>query len=226
MGFFDFFRSSDPPRLVQQAFDDVKVMILTGHEMFAAATAQLLYNEILDVDLGMMDGEINTREQHLRRAVLDHLTQEPGKALIFSLKLISIVHEAERIGDLAKSCAKVATLAHKPRMGPLVEPLRDFRGRILEMFEQIRKGFFEDDEAIARELMLTHEQLKQDITQYLRLLAEREGATVNEGVVYALGARLMSRVSSHLANIASTVALPFEQISRSSTWPQERRKGE
>jgi phosphate uptake regulator len=73
--------------------------------------------------------------------------------------------------------------------------------------------------------MLTHEQLKQDITQYLRLLAEREGATVNEGVVYALGARLMSRVSSHLANIASTVALPFEQISRSSTWPQERRKG-
>ena len=52
------------------------------------------------------------------------------------------------------------------------------------------------------------------ISAYLHRLADNRDLTPNEGVVYALGARAMSRVSSHLANIASTVAYPFDQIRR------------
>ena len=102
MGFFAFFREEQPP-LIDQAFCDVQSMLQNGHEMFAAATAFLLDNEILEVDLKALDNKINHCEQSLRRAVLEHLTIDPNRELIFSLKLISIVHEAERIGDLAKS---------------------------------------------------------------------------------------------------------------------------
>jgi phosphate uptake regulator len=220
MGFFDFFTKEQPP-LVEQAFDDVKLMLRNGHEMFAASTARLLDNEILDVDLKALDSEINRSEQDLRRAVLEHLNVEPDRELIFSLKLISIVHEAERIGDLAKTLAKTADLAHRQRMGPLVEPLRDLRDRIMNMFDLAQEGFVSENESLARDLMRDHERNKDEVTRYLKMVADREDITPNEGVVYAMAARMMSRVSSHLANIASTVVCPFDQIRRSPTWSED-----
>jgi phosphate uptake regulator len=224
MSFWDLFKGEQPP-LVEQAFEDVQVMLRNGHEMFAAATAYLLDNEILDIDLKKLDEEINGREQNLRRAVLEHLTFDPDRELVFSLKLISIVHEAERIGDIAKSLAKVGAIAKKPRMGPSVEPLRAFRDVVLKMFERGRAAFVEGDVEVARVLMEDHERLKDDVTRYLNQLAEREDITPNEGIVFALSARLVSRVGSHLANIASTVVASFDQIRRAPTWTEERKAG-
>ena len=195
-------------------------MLEIGQEMFAAATAQLLDNEILDVDLKQLDTKINRGEQDLRRAVLEHLTIDPGRELIFSLKLISIVHEAERIGDLAKSLSKVTDLAHEQRMGPHVEPLRRQRDEVMHMFRRAREGFVKADESIATELMQEHERQKDLTTKYLKELAASDDLTSNEAVVYALAARMMNRVSSHIANIASTVVVPFDKVRRSPTWSE------
>jgi len=213
MGLFDLFKGNQVA-LIDQAFDDVKVMLKNGHEMFAAATARLLENEILDADLEALDHEINAREQRLRSAVMEHLVVNPARELYLSLILISIVHEAERIGDYAKSISEVSELADGPRLGPLVVPLRDIRDGILQNFARTREGFIEDDEVIARQLLTDHVRLKARLNQYIAALAARTDITPNEAVVYALGARMMSRVSSHLANIASTVAYPFEKIRR------------
>ena len=213
MGLFDLFTGHQPP-LVQQAFQDVKVMLQNGHDMFAAATGCLLDNEILELDLGATDQKVNQREQDLRRVVLEHLTIDPDRELIFSLKLLSIVHEAERIGDLSKSLAKTAALADRPRMGPCCARLRDIRDQILDMFGDVRKGFVEADEAAALRIMESHEVLKAKVSTYLEELAHNDDLSPNEAVVYALSAQLISRVSSHLANIASTVASPFDQIRR------------
>lgn len=220
MNIFDFFKGDQPP-LVEEAFSDVKHMLDDGHEMFDAASAHLLNNEILDIDLSSIDQKINQREQDLRRSVLEHLTIDPDRELVFSLKLISIVHEAERIGDLAKSLARTGDLAEQQRMGESVEPLRDIRRRILKMFERAKKGFVENEVSAARRLMHEHERIKDDTTAYLQQLAARGDLTSNEGVVYALSAYNMSRVSSHLSNIASTVVSPFDRIRRSPAWAGE-----
>ena len=217
MGFFDFFRGEQPP-LVDQAFEDLQVMLENGRRMVAAATAFVLDNENLTLDLKALDREINEKEQDLRRALLEHFTVNPRQEMLFSLKLISIVHEAERIGDLAKSLKKAGGLAERPRMGEAVVPLRELRDRILHMFDRARKGFVEGDLSAARELMDAHEQLKDDVTRYLTDLAARDDLTSNEAVVYALTARLMSRVSSHLSNVASTVVSPFDRIRRAPGW--------
>jgi phosphate uptake regulator len=222
MGLFDFWQGQAPP-LVKQASEDVQDMLEHGHHMFSASTAFVLDNEILDVDLSALDEKINESEQHLRRSVLEHLTIDPQRELVFSLKLLSIVHEAERIGDLAKSLEKTGRLAKKPRMGELVQPLRDMRDRILRMFDYAREGFVESEEDAARTLMIEHEQMKDDVTAYLNNLSDRDGITSNEAIVYAMSARLMSRVSSHLSNIASAVASPFDQIRRAPTWKEEEK---
>lgn len=213
MGLFDLF-SDDRPALVAEAFGHVQRMLTTGHTMFAAATAFALENEILDSDLHALDRTINECEQELRRAVLEHLTFDPKSEMVFSLKLVSIVHEAERIGDLAKSIVKAGKLAHRPRMGPRVEPLRDMRDRVLVMFDHAHDGFVNEEAEAAQKLMEMHEVMKDDVTVYLSELADDDGVTANEGVVLALLARLLSRVSSHLSNIASAVVSPFDRIRR------------
>lgn len=204
--------------LVRQAFENVCQMLDDGRTMFTAATGYLLDNEILDVNLSEMDEEINEREHVLRRLVLGHLNVDPDRELVFCLKMLSIVQEAERIGDIAKSLAKVGRLAQRPRMDDQVAALRVLRDRILLMFDEVNQGLIENDQVAARSLMKAHEGVKQEVTRYLEEVATGDGLTANQAVVYALAARLISRTSSHLANIASTVVSPFDRIRSAPTW--------
>jgi phosphate uptake regulator len=69
--------------------------------------------------------------------------------------------------------------------------------------------------------MEMHETMKDDVTAYLQTLARADDVDANAGIVYALTARLLSRVSSHLSNIASTVVSPFDQIRRAPSWTND-----
>lgn len=213
MSLFDLFRGSPPP-LVEQSLRDVQLMLERGRTMFAEASAHLLQNEVLEVDLSRLDDDVNGAEQRIRRAVLGHLSIDPNRDLVFSLKLISIVQEAERIGDLCKSLAKVAALADEPRMGPHVETLRGMQNDILEMFDLARRGFVKGDEASAKRVMERHEEMKERSAFFLRDLAHASDITPNQAVVFALSGRLLSRVSAHLANVGSAVASSFDRIRR------------
>jgi phosphate uptake regulator len=213
MAFFDWF-TGERPVLVQQTFEDIVDMVDRGRDMFLAATGRLLDNEILDMDLEAMDESINHREQHCRSTALEYISSSPGNQLILVLKLLSIVQEAERIGDLAKSLGAMADLADAPRLGRHVKPLRDIRNRIATFFELTLEAFRTDDIRKAEEVLRRHQGVKDDVEAYVQTLGRDDSATVNEAVVYALAARMLGRTSSHLANIASTVVFPFEQIRR------------
>ncbi len=222
MGLFDnIFRDNNFPPLVSEASDEIHTMVKTGRQMFASATGHLLENEVLEEDLSKIDEQINNGEQRIRRVVFEHLSIHPEQDLIFCLKLVSIVNEAERIGDLAKSIAKVADMAKKPRLGPLVVPLRTYRDSILQMFLRLEEGFFRENEDEAQQIISTHEQLKIDVADYINQLAREEDISGNEGVVYALSARMLNRVSAHIANIASTVVSPIDLIRRTAAWPED-----
>ncbi len=222
MGFFDsIFRDNNFPPLVSVAADEIHSMVQTGRYMFASATGYLLENEVLEDDLSSMDELINNGEQHIRRVVFEHLSMHPEQDLIFCLKLVSIVNEAERIGDLAKSIAKVANLAHKPRMGHLVVPLREYRDAVLQMFLRLEEGFFRGNEDEAYMIMQTHQDLKKKVAGYIIDLAAEENVTGNEGVIYALSARMLNRASAHIANMASTVVSPIDMIRRTAAWPED-----
>ena len=213
MNFFDLFRTQQPP-LVKQALGDLRTMLDTAHEMFETASAHLLDNEALAFDLEARDDTINDKEQAVRRAVLEHVTIDPERAMVFSLSILSIVQDAERIGDLAKSLAEVAELAQEQRMGARVAALREVRDRVSAMFETTRQAFVESDSERARQVMDASREVKERLQGFIRDLADEAHVTANEALVLGLAARFVGRTSSHLSNIASAVALPFHQIRR------------
>ncbi|MFT5141412.1 MAG: phosphate uptake regulator [Rhodothermales bacterium] len=223
MALFDWLTADRPD--VREAFDDLQVMLRLGDEMFSAATARLLDNEILEMDLEAVDRGINARETHLREVILDNIGVRGEYEPVDMLKLLGIVHEAERIGDLAKTISQVADLAAKPRFGSEIPDLREIRDRVSAMFVLTRRSF-EGGDAVthAEEVLARHEVLKTHVNQKLRELASSDSLSSNMAVVLALGVRMMGRVSSHLANIASAVVLPYRDLRR--THPSRDGKGD
>lgn len=214
MGFFDFFKGN-VPLLVQEATRDVATMLDTTRGMFVAATGFLVDNAPLEVDLYAVDRIVNQAEHDIRQAVFSHVTAHPGQDMVFGLLLMSIVQDAERIGDLTKSLAEIVQLAHHPRKNTQVSVQRILRDRILTMFDMTREGFVQDDAVLARRVMTYSAANKEIVAQYLQDLADSTTVPANMAVVLGLSTRIMGRLGSHLSNIASTVALPFPEIRRS-----------
>lgn len=220
MQLFNFLTGAKPP-LITQSLRGLAEMLDTASGMFAAATAVLLDNEALDVDLSTLDESINARERQIRRAVSEHVSTDPRDQMALSLVLVSIVQDAERCGDLAKSLAKTADLAEHPRMGPHVEALRPIRDRVQATFPRVRAAFLSSDTEAARAVMEENDRTKALTAEYLQRLASADDLSPNLAVVLAIGGRMIGRTGSHLSNIISAVALPFEQIRRSPTWTDE-----
>lgn len=217
MLFFDFFRGDRPP-LIAQSLEDMGAMLDMGQRMFEDATATLLDNEVLESNLSEQDQVVNRKEAEIRRAVLEHVSIDPKREMIFSLVLISIVQDAERIGDLAKSIAEVSQLAAGPRHGAYVETLRDLRDQLLNTFKHTRESFADANEELAKKVMDDSYEVKHAFSEFVKAVAGDDDLDSNTAVVLAIGARMMSRISSHLSNIASSVALPFDQIRRPPGW--------
>lgn len=217
MQFFRFLTGALPP-LVQQAKEDLDTMLATAAEMFTASTRCLLDNEPLQVDLSALDERVNAGEQAVRRAVLEHLVAAPQDETSFSLLLVSIVQDAERCGDLAKTIAKIAELADAPRLGPHVEALRDIRDRVEAAYPRTREAFSKGDGALARSIMEGHDQIKADVADFLRGLTSDPDLSPNAAAVLAMAGRVLSRTSSHLSNTVSAVALPFDQVRNAPSW--------
>ncbi len=217
MQFFSFLTGAKPP-LIEKSLQRFGAMLDTSAEMFAAATDCLLDNQSIQVDLSALDEEINKGEQVIRRAVLEHIVSDPHVETSFSLLLVSIVQDAERCGDLAKSIAKASELAATPRMGRHVEALRPIRDRVQSAFPRTRRAFVDGDRQAARTVMEEHDRTKTDVADFLRELASDADMSPNAAVVLAVGSRMIGRTSSHLSNIISAVALPFDQVRNSPTW--------
>ncbi len=205
------FRLGRPSTLIEEAFRDVTRMLQQAGRMLDHSLAVLLDNRELEVDLEGMDDVIDEAERMVRRRILEHLSVSPRQDLVASLILASIVQEAERIGDFASGLAKIAALAKGPRSGPFADELRILAIRVRSLFEQCEEAFREDDDVMARALMVTHRELKAELTHYLHEIADSD-LTADMALVYGSSATMLRRISSHLSNIVSTVIQPFDRI--------------
>jgi len=130
---------------------------------------------------------------------------------VASLIIVSMVQDAERIGDFARGLAEVASLAKSPRSGEFADELRGLAERLRPMFELCEKAFREDDVESARLVIGGHTQLKKDFTAYLHRASDSD-LSANMAIVYASSSRILRRISAHLCNISSSVVQPYDRI--------------
>ncbi len=197
--------------LIDAAYRDVSEMLRQSAKMFDFAVAALLENQPLEVDLDKMDDTIDENERMVRRSVLEHLAIDPKHDLVASLVLVSMVQDAERIGDFARGMGELTALAKSPRQGPFCDALKEVVTQLRPLFQVGEESFLQDDAAKARHVMAEHQELKGRLRDFEARVADSD-LSADMAVVYAGGARILRRISSHLSNIASSVVNPYDRI--------------
>lgn len=160
------------------------------------------------------DKQVNQLQRDIRGMLVRHLTVNPGDAVPASLVFMSIIKDAERLGDYSENLADVCryvTTTSEPALyaGPIHELLEDCRAD----FQRTRQAFAADDVQLAERTILTTKEVRVRCDQLLdQLLQDADGSAMppRRAVAFALATRHVKRVSAHLKNICTAVVAPVE----------------
>jgi len=197
--------------LIDAAFRDINEMLDQADKMLDLALVALLDNKPLHVDLDKLDDVVDEGERMVRRSVLEHLAFNPQQDLVTSLVLVSMVQDAERLGDFARGLPELVPLARHERFGPFRDDLRELAARLKPIFPLTREAFSEGDPEKANRVIAAVRALRVDLLAYTARVAESD-LTADMAVVYSGAARSLRRVGAHLSNIASSVVQPYDRI--------------
>ena len=193
--------------LVQMLDDDEWMFRNVCGALFEGKPAADLAEELYDRDI-----RVNKAERRIRKQIVEHLTLNPGGDVPACLVLMSVVKDAERIGDFCKNLLDVHWLRAGREFGDgYLRAFRDLVEEIVSTFEKTRTAFAECDttlgyEIISHELDIGHrcDEIVQRVTE--------DTLDCREAVTHTLLARYLKRVSAHLGNIASSVVMPIHKL--------------
>ncbi|MFC1764582.1 phosphate uptake regulator PhoU, partial [Planctomycetota bacterium] len=152
-----------------------------------------------------IDARINQLEKTIRRQIVEHLALQPKADLPICLALMSLVKDAERLGDYIKNLYQVDQVLDAPIDN------NHFTTYFGSMSEDI-KALFQTTRTVLTEDLLeaTHEtreqahRIEKTCDEIIARLAHCD-LTVNEAVAFTLTARHFKRAAAHLNNILTSV---------------------
>ena len=201
--------------LQSRMLDEFDEMLACGDRMYDLACDALLSPSTIETALDevrRLDARIKELEETIRRQLIEHLTIRPGKDVTGSLVMMSVVKDAERIGDLTRKIFKMRSRhEHKFEEDAYSAPLREVREGIRHPFEKVRQAFRDGDVEVARQVVVADDALGEKSNGIIRRLYA-DHVECERAVTYTLLARLYHRASAHLANIATSVLAPVHKL--------------
>jgi len=198
-----------------QVLEDFKIMLNDSETMFEAVCAQLLVGTEkggLKEKIYEIDKQVNNLQKEIRKRIVEHLTLQPTVNVNACLILMSVVKDAERLGDYSKNLYEVTELLAEPIDCVLFsEYFDELDKKILALFQQTQKAFIEADEEQARSAWQHEKKIANDCDHIIERLAQ-SNLTVNQAVCFTLVARHFKRIMAHLVNIATSVVLPLSDL--------------
>jgi phosphate transport system protein len=160
-----------------------------------------------------IDRQINARQIAIRRRIVEHMAVQPHADLRLSLVLMSVVKDAERLGDYVKNLFEIFELHEGPLASTqLTDYFGDLPLEIGGLFSHTREAFVESNEELARDVIGKHRAATKRCNDILDRVAHDTSLSVNDAVCLALLARFLKRVSAHLGNIATSVVVPVDRL--------------
>jgi phosphate uptake regulator len=197
---------------LQQLHRQFLEMLADGRHVFDTTANALLGGtdpEVIREDLYTTDQRINRTEQAIRRELVVHGSVHGAAHLPALLVLMSLVKDAERIGDYAKNIFELAVA--RPDLGTGSE-----RADLVQVKDQISKllvrasGLFESQDEIAAQAYLAESDalLRHCDEKVGLLMAERERNVVGPALAY----RYFKRVASHAGNVVTSIVMPLDKL--------------
>jgi len=207
------FRSSDPLRAMEKNFSAMLIlsyeMVISAGEMFFRGSASPQER----TDLHRSDVRVNQLQRHIRKQVVAHLSVSGNRPDVpYSLLLMSLVKDVERIGDYAKNLADI----HDIRSGALTEDeitleLQEIRRDVEGSFKALSVVFGSSDRERAVELIRQGRDAAHRCEALVARIAhsDYDAATVTALV---LATRHYKRIGGHVLNVLSSIVMPIHKI--------------
>jgi len=189
-------------------------MLDAGRHIFDTASNAFLGGTDLEVirqDLFETDKRINRAEQQIRREIVVHATVHGVAEFPPCLILMSIVKDAERVGDYAKNIFDLAELAPRPLAGEHKDRLVKLKDRISGVMATCREIFDAHAKDRAADLIRQAQQIEDFCDDQVRQLIQAK-EHIDLATAYALAYRYFKRVVSHTRNVASSVIQPLDKL--------------
>ncbi|MBN1897684.1 MAG: phosphate uptake regulator PhoU [Spirochaetes bacterium] len=194
---------------------DFKRMMKEIYTMFDNVTSLLFqHKRIPGINKRIYDEDhfVNKSERKIRKRIIEHLAVQPGVDIGPSLIMMSIVKDAERIGDYCKNLLevyhmfKVFNKKHK-----YYSTFKQMRDKIVNLIFTTDQSFRKSWDDKARQVMEDAFKIEKDCDQLLQEFSNSK-MTANEAVNLTLMSRHFKRIAAHLSNIASAVIYPVHRI--------------
>ncbi|HUT61358.1 MAG TPA: PhoU domain-containing protein [Phycisphaerae bacterium] len=192
-------------------------MLDAGRWMFDQAAEALMREVDWHAVAGPLyekDKQINRIEQQIREGIVTHLATGSHADLAACLVLMSVVKDAERIGDYCKNIFEVGRFYRRAyEHKEFRTPLDEIQKAVTDLFEPTKQAFLKEDVNSARRVLRATASLsKQCDTIIQQLLSMERDFPADEAVAYVLLARHYKRVAGHLGNIATSVVSPVPML--------------
>jgi len=208
----DAWRNTDP---LKDMYAKLLEMLETGQWMFDRcweAAKQGKVEAAVKEDVYRRDIEVNRAERAIRRRIVEHLTMQPGVDVATCLVLMSVVKDAERIGDYCKNVLEAAELEAAPLTGcAFYDSCARVYNDVRSLFEKTRRALAESDVTLGHEVI----EEERGIVACCDTIVERLAADdlpSRKGVPWALVARHLKRIAAHLGNMASGLVMPLHKL--------------
>ena len=207
------FRSSNPLRAMGKNFSEMltlsyEMTLSAGQMFFAGSTSSEERTE-----LRRRDVRVNQLQRQIRKQVVAHLTLSGNRPDVpYSLLLVSLVKDVERIGDYAKNLAEISDI-HSGGLADdeIIRELLEIRRDVEESFKALSVVFGRSDRERAVQLI---QQGRDAAHRCEALIARIARSDYDAGTVTALvlGTRHYKRIGGHVLNILSSIVMPIHKI--------------
>ncbi len=211
--FLSIFRSEQPLKEMGQNFARMmkvtyEMTIEAGNIYFAPAAPPEERSSIYRRDI-----EVNKLERTIRKQVIAHLSLKGSSpSLPYCLLLMSLVKDAERIGDYAKNLSEV----REYHPGPLpdddcVAELQSIRAGVEKAFSVTAEVFAASDHERAVALIREGRTLTHRCDMLVSRVAGSEYGA-RDATAIVMGTRFYKRIAAHVLNILTSVVMPLHKL--------------
>lgn len=209
------FRELSPPAAgLTDALKGFSEMLSAGHRVVDLATQALLgtldsatcRDEILQTE-----DRIDSLERSIRRRVTIHAMAYSGTEVAVGLGLMSLVKDAERIGDYGTALFNLSQWLGTRLAGERCDDIKRLSQRTLELLELGRQAFDARDQHAAEDVIRRCTDVRDHCEAVVRQLVQGVPSDP-QAVAYALAYQRLRRIASHLRNIQTALVQPLEKL--------------
>ena len=210
----EFFRGG-ADRELEQIKQSIQQMLVDCRHTFDAAINALLGGtdpEMVKKDIKKTDRRVNKAEREVRRELVVHASVRGASADIpMVLVSMSIVKDAERIGDYAKNIFDLALAGTNLSTVEDLPELITHRDRVSRLIAETARIFGERDTDAAHEILQDEDEHLDEYDDIVIAQIDSE-APASQAVPLALLNRYFKRITAHAMNILTSLVMPLDRL--------------